>query len=91
MWIYQKTSKAVKALKKIQYDNVKTLTDGATSDVGISKDQSWDLNDKSQSHGVQEKVVQQVQRPELEMRPEAGSLQLEQEDNPSSTHWASVQ
>lgn len=48
----------MKALKKIQYDNVKPVANGATADVGISRDQSGDLNGKSQSHRIWVRVIQ---------------------------------
>lgn len=43
-------------MKKIQYDNVKTLADGGTLNGVVSKDLSWHLNDKSQSNGVGDRV-----------------------------------
>ena len=85
----------MKALKKIQYDKVKPVANGATADVGISRDQSWDLNDKNRSHRIWVRVIQVGATASAKAwagnGTQAGSLQLEQEDNPSSIHWASVQ
>lgn len=68
----------MKALKKIQYDNVKPVANGATADVGISRDQSPEnLNGKSQSHRIWVRVIRieatASARPELEMRPRLDS------------------
>lgn len=85
----------MKALKKIQYDNVKPVANGATADVGISRDQSGDLNGKSQSHRIWVRVIQVGATASAKAwagnETQAGSLQSEQEDNPSFIHWASVQ
>lgn len=82
----------MKALKKIQYDNVKPVANGAPADVGKSRDQSWDLNDKSQSHRIWVRVTQVGAAASAKAwagnETQAGSLQLEQEGNPSSIHWA---